>query len=118
MAKSKSKGPSIDDIVELYEGHGKVFENVFTGDTELIEAFLAWGKATHPHWYEEAGTSHGPGTRAVLLEILIYDEENEAESVAPFFQQLPDALRDRALNRLREYAEESDAHDAAAAGDD
>ncbi|MBK9033160.1 MAG: hypothetical protein IPL61_18130 [Myxococcales bacterium] len=34
------------------------------------------------------------------LETLIYDEENEAESVAPFFLQLPAALRDRALAAL------------------
>lgn len=95
---------SLDDIAELYEGHGKVFENVFDRDSKMIEAFLVWGKAAYPSWYAEVPESHSPGTRAVLLETLIYDEENEAESMAPFFAQLPDALRTKALAALAEEA--------------
>lgn len=102
MTTKRSKSaPSIEDICEIYEGHGKVFENVFSRDTALIEAFLAWGKTAYPRWYEEvAGGAHGAATQAIRLETLIYDEENEAESVAPFFAQLPVEQRDAALATL------------------
>lgn len=100
--------PSIDDIIEAYEGHGKVFENVFSKDRELIDAFLAWGQAAFPRWYAEVKDDHAPATKAIRLETLIYDEEDEAESVAPFFQQLPAALRDRALARLSEDGDGGD----------
>lgn len=106
--KSARKGPSVDDIVEIYEGHGKVFENVFSKDRELIDAFLAWGQVAFPRWYAEVKDDHAPATKAIRLETLIYDEEDEAESVAPFFQQLPAALRDRALARLREDGDGGD----------
>lgn len=101
--KSKSKptsGPSVDDIVEIYEGHGKVFENYFSKDTALINAFLAWGKTAYPRWYKEVEGKDRPSTQAVRLETLIYDEENEGESIAPFFAQLPAELRDPALATL------------------
>ena len=44
--------------------------------------------------------AHGAATQAIRLETLIYDEENEAESVAPFFAQLPVEQRDAALATL------------------
>ena len=104
--------PSIDEIIEIYEGHGKIFENVFTKDTELIEAFLAWGQAAHPRWWDEVVDETVPMSRAIRLETLIYDEENEAESIAPFFVQLADALRTRALATLAaiegNYADDGD----------
>jgi hypothetical protein len=91
---------SLEDIAEIYEGHGKVFENVFNGDAKMIAAFIAWAKTAYPRWYDEVDEDSSPGTRALLLETLIYDEENEAESIAPFFAQLPDAMRAKALATL------------------
>ncbi|MBK9033161.1 MAG: hypothetical protein IPL61_18135 [Myxococcales bacterium] len=46
-------GPSLEEVIELYEGHGKVFENVFPHDAELAKAFVTWAKGAFPHWYEE-----------------------------------------------------------------
>lgn len=102
-----SSGPSLARVIDLYEGHGKVFENVFPKDAELNDAFIAWAKGAFPHWYEEVEGSD-PRSLALRLETLIYDEENEAESVAPFFVQLPAPLRDRALAALAAAGEGDD----------
>lgn len=100
-------------LVELYEGlHTKVFETVFNRDAALIEAFLAWGKATHPRWYAEIeGRRRSPAFRAVLLETLIADELDEAALVA-FFESLPAGARRAAVAAMR-AAEDVDDGDGA-----
>ena len=85
--------------------HGKVFEVLFANDARLIATFLDWVKETHPSWDEEA-SSNRPSTRAIQLETLLVDEEDEATFLA-FFPTLPDAQRRGALAAMMKLADET-----------
>lgn len=85
--------------------HGKVFEVLFANDEELIAAFLAWVKEEHPSWDEEA-SSNRPSTRAIQLETLLVDEEDDATFLA-FFPTLPDEQRRVALAAMMKLADET-----------